>query len=104
MLAEGLLPYRVHELYFFMSEKQNTYIDIGEVIEQKALALQKVNQDLAQKNQELDAIVQTAPDIIFSRQADGGREYISSRFYEYTGAAPSSARYRRQTARSSAEA
>ena len=60
-------------------------------LEQKALALQKANQDLRQKHQELDAIVQTAPDIIFSRQPDGGREYISSRFYEYTGAEPGSA-------------
>jgi len=60
-------------------------------LEQKALDLEKVNQDLAQKNQELDAIVQTAPDIIFSRQPDGGREYISSRFYEYTGAEPGTA-------------
>jgi PAS domain S-box-containing protein len=55
-------------------------------LEQKAFALQKLNSDLAQKNQELDAIFQTAPDIIFSRQADGTRDYISSRFYEYTGA------------------
>src|SRR6202049_3322263 len=60
-------------------------------LEQKALALQKLNSDLAQKNQELDAIVQTAPDTIFSRRADGARDYISSRFYEYTGAAPGSA-------------
>lgn len=60
-------------------------------LEQKALALQRLNNDLAQKNQELDAIVHTAPDIIFSRQADGTRDYISSRFYEYTGAAPDSA-------------
>src|SRR3954466_1847560 len=60
-------------------------------LEQKALALQKANQDLAQRHQELDAIVQTAPDIIFSRQPDGGREYISSRFYEYTGAESGSA-------------
>ena len=60
-------------------------------LEQKALALQRLNNDLAQKNQELDAIVHTAPDIIFSRQADGARDYISSRFYEYTGAAPDSA-------------
>jgi PAS domain S-box-containing protein len=59
-------------------------------LEQKALVLQQLNSDLAQKNQELDAIVQTAPDIIFSRQADGARDYISSRFYEYTGAAPGS--------------
>jgi PAS domain S-box-containing protein len=60
-------------------------------LEQKALALQKLNSDLAQKNQELDAIVQTAPDIIFSRQSDGARDYISTRFYEYTGAAAGSA-------------
>ena len=46
---------------------------------------------MRQKNQELDAIVHTAPDIIFSRQADGSRDYISSRFYEYTGAPPDSA-------------
>jgi PAS domain S-box-containing protein len=43
---------------------------------------------LAQRNQELDAIVQTAPDIIFSRNPDGSRDYISGRFYEYTGAPP----------------
>ncbi len=60
-------------------------------LEQKALALQQLNKDLGRKNQELDAIVQTAPDIIFSRQADGTRDYISSRFYEYTGAEPGSA-------------
>src|ERR1700756_647671 len=59
-------------------------------LEGKAVALQRLNSDLAQKNQELDAIVQTAPDIIFSRQSDGTRDYISSRFYEYTGAAPGS--------------
>ena len=35
--------------------------------------------------------MQTAPDIIFSRQADGTRDYISGRFYEYTGAEPGSA-------------
>jgi len=60
-------------------------------LEQKALALEQANHDLAQRNQELDAIVQTAPDIIFSRHADGSREYISSRFYEYTGAPPGAA-------------
>src|SRR3984957_2202543 len=60
-------------------------------LEQKALAQQRLNSDLAQKNQELDAIVHTAPDIIFSRQADGARDYISSRFYDYTGAPAGSA-------------
>jgi PAS domain S-box-containing protein len=60
-------------------------------LQQKALALHKLNRELAQRNQELDAIVQTAPDIIFSRNPDGSREYLSSRFYEYTGAPPDSA-------------
>jgi PAS domain S-box-containing protein len=60
-------------------------------LQQKALALHQSNRDLAQKNQELDAIVQTAPDIIFSRNPDGTRDYISIRFYEYTGAPPHTA-------------
>jgi PAS domain S-box-containing protein len=60
-------------------------------LQQKAVALHKLNRELAQRNQELDAIVQTAPDIIFSRNPDGSRDYISSRFYEYTGATPPAA-------------
>src|SRR4051794_29848731 len=50
-------------------------------LQQKAVTLHSLNRELAQKNQELDAIVQTAPDIIFSRNPDGSRDYISSRFY-----------------------
>ena len=60
-------------------------------LEAKARALLQLNLDLAEKNMELDAIVHTAPDIIFSRQANGSRDYLSDRFYEYTGAAPGSA-------------
>jgi len=73
------------------SELEQRVAERTQQLEQKALALLKLNSDLAQKNQELDAIVQTAPDIIFSRQADGEREYISGRFYEYTGAPAGSA-------------
>lgn len=62
-----------------------------EELEAKAQALLSLNLELANRNLELDAIVQTAPDIIFSRKADGDRDYISGRFYEYTGAAPGSA-------------
>ena len=40
LLAEGLPPYQVHELYLFFSDKDNTYIDISEVIELKARGLQ----------------------------------------------------------------
>ena len=57
-----------------------------EQVEQRAQALQLLNEELAHKNQELDAIVKTAPDIIFSRQSDGSRDYISERFYDFTGA------------------
>lgn len=67
-------------------ELEQRVADRTQELEQKAFVLQKLNNDLAQRNQQLDAIVQTAPDIIFSRQADGARDYISSRFYEYTGA------------------
>lgn len=59
-----------------------------EELEQRSQSLQQLNVELAKKNQELDAIVQTAPDIIFSRHANGSRDYISQRFYEYTGADP----------------
>lgn len=73
------------------SELEQRVAERTRELEQKAVDLEKANHDLAQKHQELDAIVQTAPDIIFSRHADGSREYISSRFYDYTGAAPGSA-------------
>lgn len=59
-------------------------------LEKRAQALEQLNRRLAHKNQELDAIIHTAPDMIFSRQAHGGRDYISDRFYEYTGAAAGS--------------
>ena len=61
----------------------------------RAAALQQVNSELSRKHQELDAIVQTAPDIIFSRQEDGARDYISDRFYEFTGAAARICEWRR---------
>jgi PAS domain S-box-containing protein len=59
-------------------------------LEKRTLVLQGVNAQLAHRNQELDAIFRTAPDIIFSRQPDGARDYISQRFYDYTGAPPDS--------------
>jgi len=72
-------------------ELEQRVVERTHELELKAIALQQSNIDLAQKNQELDAIVHTAPDIIFSRRSDGARDYISGRFYEYTGAAPGSA-------------
>jgi PAS domain S-box-containing protein len=55
----------------------------------KAELLQRLNLELVGRNQELDAIVSTAPDVIFSGQGHGRYEYVSERFYEYTGATPS---------------
>ncbi len=52
----------------------------------RAEVLEQLNLMLAHKNQELDAIIHTAPDIIFSRHPNGSRDYISDRFYDYTGA------------------
>ena len=40
LLAEGLPPYQVHELYLFFTGQDNTYIDISETIELKAKGLQ----------------------------------------------------------------
>src|SRR5580700_8624545 len=57
----------------------------------KAELLLQLNVELVGKNQELDAIIHTAPDMIFSRKADGSRDYISDRFYDFTGAPPGSA-------------
>ena len=68
------------------SELEQRVVDRTQELELKEVALEQLNRDLAQKNQELDAIVHTAPDIIFSRHPNGARDYISSRFYEYTGA------------------
>ena len=39
LLAEGLQPYRVNEIYFYGSAQDNTYIDISPVVEQKAKGL-----------------------------------------------------------------
>jgi PAS domain S-box-containing protein len=57
----------------------------------KAELLMRLNAKLTERNQELDAIFSTAPDIIFSRRADGSRDYVSERFYDFTGASPGSA-------------
>jgi LmbE family N-acetylglucosaminyl deacetylase len=40
LLVEGLLPYRVHELYLFFTDRDNTYVDVTETIDLKAKGLQ----------------------------------------------------------------
>ncbi|GCE03683.1 PIG-L deacetylase family protein [Dictyobacter aurantiacus] len=39
LLAEGLQPYRVHEVYFFGSTQTNTYVDVTESIDKKGQGL-----------------------------------------------------------------
>ena len=82
---------RSRQLEALNQELEQRVAQRTEELNQRAQALQLLNGELARKNQELDAIVKTAPDIIFSRQADGARDYISSRFYEFTGAPAGSA-------------
>ncbi len=40
LLSEGFPPYRVHELYLFFTENDNTYVDVSETIDLKAKGLQ----------------------------------------------------------------
>ncbi len=61
-----------------------------EELASKAELLLQLNFKLASKNQELDAIVSTAPDVIFSSQGDGCYEYVSERFHDYTGTSAAS--------------
>ncbi len=83
---------KTRQLETLNRELEERVLERTKELERKAELLLYLNTELVSKNQELDAIVQTAPDIIFSRQTDGQRDYISDRFYEYTGAPQGSAK------------
>jgi PAS domain S-box-containing protein len=72
-------------------ELEQRVLERTEELARKAELQLRLNAELLGKNQELDAIIHTAPDIIFSRKANGSRDYISDRFYDFTGAPPGSA-------------
>ena len=82
---------KTRQLETLNRELEQRVLERTEELALKAELLLKLNTELVGKNQELDAIIHTAPDIIFSRKADGSRDYISDRFYEFTGAPLSSA-------------
>jgi PAS domain S-box-containing protein len=82
---------KTRQLETLNQELERRVTERTEELESKALALLVLNRELANKHQELNAIVRTAPDIIFSKQQDGARDYISDRFYEFTGADPEKA-------------
>jgi len=82
---------KTRQLESLNRDLERRVLERTEELARKAELLLQLNMELIGKNQELDAIVQTAPDIIFSRQADGSRDYISDRFYDFTGASQGSA-------------
>jgi PAS domain S-box-containing protein len=82
---------KTRQLETLNRELEQRVLERTEELAHKAELLLRLNVELVGKNQELDAIIHTAPDIIFSRKADGSRDYISDRFYDFTGAAPGSA-------------
>jgi PAS domain S-box-containing protein len=82
---------KTRQLEALNRELEQRVLERTDELARKAELLLRLNVEVMGKNQELDAIIHTAPDIIFSRLADGSRDYISDRFYDYTGAAPGSA-------------
>ncbi|MGA3087796.1 MAG: PAS domain-containing protein [Terriglobales bacterium] len=77
---------KTRQLEEFNRDLERRVLERTEELAAKAELLLQLNYELVGKNQELDAIVSTAPDVIFSSQGDGSYEYVSDRFYDYTGA------------------
>jgi PAS domain S-box-containing protein len=82
---------KAQQLRLLNRELEQRVAERTQELETKAEALEILNAQLNRKNEQLDAILQTAPDIIFSSRGDGSRDYISDRFFEYTGALSESA-------------
>jgi PAS domain S-box-containing protein len=76
---------KTRQLETLNRELEQRVLERTEELASKAELLLRLNLELVGKNQELDAIVSTAPDVIFSSQGDGYYEYVSDRFHEYAG-------------------
>jgi PAS domain S-box-containing protein len=76
---------KTRQLESLNRDLERRVLERTEELAAKAELLSHLNAELMGKNQELDAIVSTAPDVIFSSQGDGHYEYVSDRFREYTG-------------------
>src|SRR6202021_1988166 len=76
---------KTRQLETLNRELERRVLERTEELALKAELLLALNVELVEKHQELDAIVHTAPDIIFSSQGDGRYEYVRDRFHEYTG-------------------
>jgi PAS domain S-box-containing protein len=81
---------KTRQLESLNRELEERVLQRTEELGRKAELLLQVNTELMHKNQELDAIFGTAPDIIFSSIGNGCYEYVSDRFREYTGISDSS--------------
>src|ERR1700728_3402385 len=79
---------KTRQLETLNRELEQRVLERTEELAGKAELLLQLNMELIGKNQELDAIVSTAPDVIFSSQGDGCYEYVSERFHDYTGSSP----------------
>jgi PAS domain S-box-containing protein len=76
---------KTRQLEALNRDLERRVLERTEELAAKAELLLQLNTELVGKNQELDAIISTAPDVIFSSQGDGRYEYVSDRFHEYTG-------------------
>ena len=76
---------KTRQLETLNRELEQRVLERTEELAGKAELLLHLNTELVGKNQELDAIVSTAPDVIFSSRQDGRYEYVSERFHDYTG-------------------
>ena len=83
---------KTRQLEALNRDLEHRVLERTEELAAKAELLLQLNFELVGKNQELDAIVSTAPDVIFSRHGDGYYDYVSDRFREYTGAVDSGER------------
>jgi PAS domain S-box-containing protein len=76
---------KTQQLQALNRDLEQRVLERTEELATKADLLLHLNAELVGRNQELDAIVSTAPDVIFSSQEDGYYDYVSDRFHEYTG-------------------
>src|SRR6201997_2319259 len=75
---------KTHQLETLNQELEKRVEERTEELGRRAEALELVNTELARRNQEMAALIKTAPAIIFSNGSDGSSEYISERFFDYT--------------------
>lgn len=82
---------RTRQLEELNAELEQRVDERTQELARRAKLLEDVNHQLQIRNGELDAIIQTAPDIIFSSRNGLDRDYLSERFHEYTGVPAASA-------------